>query len=477
MKMTNQNRIYIKFESKMIFSATELSEIVYDWYVLNKIISSPHELLIETSNNLSSFSEKEFTSMLQSIKQDETATKLLQEKHTYIIKTPLGESRLILEEARVIEYFLVNHKKFKQQNVVILDYLDHKMTVCGKYAYVRDYAEYLMNNLEIIKEREEKVPEELEKVRLMKDDEGQTQIDCSQFFGYDLFYKNLCFTSCWKMWFSDDYYHIVPKQAFLDVQQVDDVKELFGNVVRITIFDEPLEWAKEPNYTYQKLFRRQLGFEQLEWSNGVGVLHEPFVEFIKNRNVTQMIQYQNKQMQPSEKTDAVHFTTRTFNYEQNFYAENRCYGKLNSQAYFPFTTGKNNDQLAYWILNTEYSVDDGEDSFLFYIDYYLKAKKSYFKMGDNRTKLYFYLRRDLLEKVPRKRLIKKLRQAGCIAKEINNLLKVTVGNIDLFVEFRDVASLKNDSSNWRLSNGENEKTPDRLEDKLLNFLDKMKAPK
>lgn len=473
----NAKKIYLVFQSNTVDSSEKLTNLVRDWYILSKIMAS-------SSNSTSTIYEvsEDKTREIDESDFDQLLEKLMQEKDAqYLFKITHEQftMEVLVRQRRVLESLLIDFPLYHHLESILLDYLEQRMIGFGTYAYVRDYEEYLAHNVEDIQERLSLKLQYPDNIRYMKDDKGNKLVDCSQYSGYDLMFRGLALTSCWKMWFSENYFYIVPKQAFLDVQQVDEVKELESKVIRVTLYKSPLDWKEEANLHFQKLFKKQLGFEQIEWTNGVGVLAEPYVDFLQSGDKMQMIQYQNEYLQPVEKTKARHFTTRVFNYAQNFYVESRRFGYLNSQAYFPFELGVNNDCLAYWILNTEYSLDKGIESFLYYISYYLKAKKMLFQPMRQKTILRFYLPKTSLGAIPMRGLEDALLESGFSVKDstAGKELIVASNRETLAVEFRDVDHLKNDVLEWRLPGNSPDEKVTNMEEKISKFLEKIGAPK
>ncbi|MGX6978648.1 hypothetical protein ACWN8V_05245 [Vagococcus elongatus] len=473
----NVKKIYLVFQSNVVDSSEKLTDLVKDWYILSKIMASSSDsarTIYKVSEDESTeINEDDFNHLLGSSVQEKETQQLFKITHEQF------SMEILIRKGRVLETLLVDSPLYHHLENILLDYLEQRMISCGTYAYVRDYEEYLAHNVEDIQERLELKLQYPESIRYMKDDKGNKLVDCSQYSGYDLMFRGLALTSCWKMWFSENYFYVVPKQAFLDVQQVDEVKELAREVIRVTLYNSPLDWREEANLHFQKLFKKQLGFEQIEWTNGVGVLAEPYVDFLQSGDRMQMIQYQNEYLQPVEKTKAKHFTTRIFNYAQNFYVESRRFGYLNSQAYFPFELGMNNDCLAYWILNTDYSLDKGIESFLYYISYYLKAKKMLFQPMRQKTILRFYLPKTSLGTVPMRGLEDALLESGFSVKDSTpgKELIVASNRETLAVEFRDVDHLKKDVLEWRLPGNTPDEHTDNMEEKITKFLEKMGAPK
>ncbi len=315
----------------------------------------------------------------------------------------------------------------------------------GLYAYIRCIDEFLSNNTQSMRDRLEEEIDSPADLPKMYDDQQEVIIDCSQLPGYDSYFKGLCFTACWKMWYAPDYYYVIPKQAYLDVQQVEDIVELQHDVIRVRLYENPLSWNHPHNVEFQFSYRDQLGFDQLEWSNGVGVLREPCTEFIRIGTNTQMIQYQNESLQPTTKSTARHFTTRVYNYENHHYLEGRRFGTLNNRAYFPWRDATKKVMLAYWILNPSYMLDQGIHAFEFYIKQYIKAAISDEETRNYRAVLRFYLPEEAIETMSVDNLVQHLDSNHINVKKRNakkHLLQIETEDVDLHVEFVDVKQLE-----------------------------------
>ena len=134
-------------------------------------------------------------------------------------------------------------------------------------------------------------------------------IDCNQFAGYDVFYNGFCLTSCWRMYFSEYYERVLPLVIIKDAQQVEQIQTMEEGVVMVELYRDPFQWDHPANLSYQRLFRDQIGVDQLTWDNGVGILREPFIEYAFGHQLIQTIQYQNDRLQPTVKRKATHFIT------------------------------------------------------------------------------------------------------------------------------------------------------------------------
>ncbi|MGX6961783.1 hypothetical protein [Vagococcus xieshaowenii] len=459
-------QVYVMIQSNKLESTDVIESQVNDWFWLGKLLSNQDILLYQeiVEGDLVEHDERVFS------KKIPTWSKQIRTHLT--AKNNQVSCECYVENGYLAQTILLSFERYKEMQSLIEDYIDCRMMNKGLYAYIRDYQEYLSHNLFYLEERDQYIEQELPLLRKMKNDEHETVVDCSQLSGYDLMYERLCLTSCWKMWFSSLYYHLVPKQAFLDVQQVDSIEELDNEVIKIKLFDSPVDWPIPANQHFQKLFRKQLGFDQIEWINGVGVLEDPYAEFIKAPQMIQMIQYQNDYLQPIEKNKATHFVSRMFNYTEQVYIESRQHGQLNYQAYFPFEIKETKENLAYWLLNTEYCLDGGTEAFTYYIDYYLRALQKLSMYKKQATVLKFYLPEKAFNQLALDNLVQSLTEKKYLiypSLDNNHYLVVKYGQT-MSIQFEQANKLREDTKNWRQpTEDEIKEKQESLDDKIKNF--------
>ena len=292
---------------------------------------------------------------------------------------------------------------------VIRDYIRTRMFQYGVVAYLRSYDEFVYNNTTNIDER--LLIETQEEIRFLpkiKRADGEIIIDCNQFSGYDLSYQGLCFTSCWEMYYSPYYYRVIPKQVFLDVQQVEWVKEYENQVVGIQLYCDPFNWKAKVNQQFQTYYRDQLGFDHLVWDNGVGVLKTPFIEYAYTDKSVQSVQYQNRLMQPAPKNKATFFVTKSYNFEKDEYKEKRMKGALDTQAYFPWLDEQCAQMMIYKVIDPSVTLDNGVGAYCYYIREYLEITVEDEKYQEYLLILRFYIPSDILKRVPLKEIREKL---------------------------------------------------------------------
>ncbi|KAF1298624.1 hypothetical protein BAU15_10885 [Enterococcus sp. JM4C] len=321
---------------------------------------------------------------------------------TWLIGDEENELSFSYFKGRILEKYLLSKSVFQVNQSLLKDYLLRKMTTySGVMAYLRDFAEYRYNNISAIDERllfETK--EELEQLPMLRTLDGKKKIDCNQLAGYDIYSKGLCFTSCWQMYFGQPYYTMIPKQIFQEVQQIEYVKEHQNQVLEIQLYKDPFNWRHESNLKFQRLFRDQMGFDSLAWDNGVGLLREPYIEYIYPKDFIHTVQYQNDSLQPTPKKTASHFITRSYDLVKGAYKEKRVKGALNAQAFFPWVDEAQSKMVAYRVIDPELTLDNGLAAYTYYIRDYLDIDVIDDKYPEYEAILRFYIPEKQMEQIP-----------------------------------------------------------------------------
>ncbi|MDB7086382.1 hypothetical protein PM729_01590 [Enterococcus mundtii] len=290
---------------------------------------------------------------------------------------------------------------FQKNESVIRNYLQIKMQKNGIFAYMRSVEEYLYHNTKEIEKRLSfESVENIEKLPKIKGRNGQIEVDCNQFSGYDLIVEGRCFTSCWEMYYSQYYYRLIPKEIFLEMQQVEKVTRYENQVIGIQLYRDPFRWQSEANLKFQQYYRDQLGFDHLSWDNGVGLLKEPFVEYAYTQDSLQAVQYQNHLMQPTEKKKATFFVTRSYDFATYDYKEKRARGVLNRQAFFPWVDESHSQLICYKVIDPTFMLDKGIDAYSYYINEYLNVEAPDEMYQDYLTSLRIYLPTKFLADFP-----------------------------------------------------------------------------
>lgn len=291
--------------------------------------------------------------------------------HRYFYFTSsAGEFHLRLEQDQVALDFFVEAEVFFQKQSVILDFSDELQKAVGLYGFLRAEREFLENNVEDLSLRIFNTPEELKALPKRRASDGEILVDCQQFYGCNLYYEELLFTSCWLMYISKDYEKVLPLEIFLEAQQIEKL-DYFENSPRETIktqlFKDPFSEKNPANLKFQKLYAEQLGINQLSLENGVGLLREPRVEYLKTGDLLQCVQYRNDNFQPEKKSKATLFITRTVDLQTGLQRVQYLKGVLNARAYFPWVDEERGRMLSYRVLNPERTCDEGLAAYEYFI--------------------------------------------------------------------------------------------------------------
>ncbi|MGM0124074.1 hypothetical protein IGI37_001448 [Enterococcus sp. AZ194] len=420
---------------------SEKIQLAEDWLSLVRISIEPTYFKLEESEP-QSFDLEKMKGLIRDLADLNEVT--------WLVGNEDNELSFSYFKGRILEKYIFSKVVFFKNQSLIKDYLLKKMTEYkGVMAYLRSFNEYRYSNLGSLNERLAfETIEEIEQLPKLKTMTGEERVDCNQFAGYDIFFKGLCLTSCWQMFFGEPYYSLIPKQIFKEVQQVEFAQEHKNQVMEIQLYKDPYKWAHESNLKFQRLFRDQLGFDSLAWDNGVGVLREPYIEYIYPKNFIHTVQYQNDSLQPTSKKAASHFITRTYDLIQGAYQEKRVKGALSAQAFFPWIDESQAKMVAYRVIDPELTLDNGLAAYAYYIRDYLEIDVIDDKYPDYEAILRFYIPQNQLAQIPFDELFKQFpdtkigpikRKKGTISVELKkerNHLRVLFLDYDKLEELR-----------------------------------------
>lgn len=432
--MSKTNKMYM-IAQLAGFSLTNMKAEILDWLSLVRILTRPKTFQWGTEA-VSDFELNIIRERIQQLTADEDIW--------LKIKSQGGEFQLHISKLTLFMRNILDAEIYSDNARMIENYLDSKMIENGIYAQIRSLEEYLYNNVEKMDKRNFDNEEQLAKLPKRYNSEKEIVIDCNQLAGYDVDFRGLSLTSCWKMYYSSIYFQVIPKQVFLEVQQVQKIEELKERIVKITLFNNPENWGMEVNQKYQRLFRDQMGFDQLAWNNGVGVLRPPYIEFAFMDDMIQTVQYQNDQLQPVEKKIATNFVTRSYDYVHQRYLENRTKGILNAQAYFPWIDEKSQKMMNYRVLNPDLAIDGGVTAYEFYIRQFLEINVMDANYDTFTSVLRFYLPKESVGKLPLEALKKKLQDvtiSNLEQREVSTYFDLKKSSNHLRVVFLDYSYL------------------------------------
>lgn len=396
--MIKTNKIYMMAQYKDN-SWEQWISLILDWLKFIRIVGAPQTIVFNEEPS-EFFKIEEVEKRVYSFSTTE--------KMWIKIDSNIGEFQLFLNNLSIREHNLMDFDSYSANKNMIEDYFDQRLVEAGIYGYIRSFDEYLYNNVETLEKRTFENESEQRKLAKYLIKDGGVAVDCNQLNGYDMYCESLCFTSCWKMYYSRVYYQIIPKIIFLELQQVQEITELPNDCIKISLFEDPLAWDLTVNEKYQYFFRDQIGFDQFNWENGTGVLRPVFIEYLFTETSIQTVQYQNDYFQPTEKNQATHFVTRSYNLNNQTYVEERTKGTLDLPAYFPWIDEMNSHMMTYRIINPYQTTDNGVTAYEFYIRELLEINVLNSKYQKFILTLTFYIPEEAISNVPFKFLESKM---------------------------------------------------------------------
>lgn len=437
-----QSKIYLVSQLIGFQNKQDLQQVVSDWVTLTKIITTPEELYYNDTETAFACTEDRIADFIQALVLKP------EEPLQLTLKNEEAEFFIQIYGGVFLEKSAITNKDFVHYQFMIEDYLTQRMKKYGVYSYIRSYDEYIYSNQSDLNERGNETKAEQELLPKIYDQQKEILVDCNQLPGYDIFYKGLCFTSCWKMWFGPLYYQLIPKRIFLEVQQVEEIVVHEEDIIVITLSKRPENW-KNPNIQYyQQLFRDQIGMDQFTWDNGIGVLREPFIEYIYIENEINTVQYQNEHFQPVPKSQAKHFITRIENLADGKAVERRKFGMLNSNAYFPWQDEAKKSMMNYRILNPACSVDGGTKAYEFYIRQFLEVNLKDENYQNYLPILRLYIPKESVDTLPLDELqcsLKDTQITNVRTKKASKSFDVKKANNRLRVIFSEYADLEKEA--------------------------------
>jgi len=248
----------------------ELQTSLLDWMILSRIVTQPKSIQYDAEKSFP-FQVDDFIKRIQDLTEHED--------FSCTITSEDCKFQFHVQGFRLFCRNLISKEIFLKYESLIEDYLYPRMENDGIYGYMRSYDDYLYNNVFLLEERYFEDLEEQEKLPKMYNEERKVVVDCNQLPGFDLYYKNLLLTSCWKMFFGKEYYNLLPKKVLESVQRIYSISEMQNEMLQITLYKNLFKWDLPVNIGYQRFFRDQVGFDQLAWENGVGLLRPPLIEF------------------------------------------------------------------------------------------------------------------------------------------------------------------------------------------------------
>jgi hypothetical protein len=347
------------------FQLNELHAAILDWLALTRILTTP-TLFQLNKKEKETFILETLVEQIKEVKENED--------FWWLLEAPDAKFQIHIKNKSMFCSSFLTKKIFEKYEILIKDYLVPRLEKHGIFGFLRSFDEYQFNNISNLKLRTFDTLKEQQALPKIYDVDRNVAIDCNQLAGFDLYFEGLCFTSCWQMYFSKYYYRYIPKAVFEAVQQVYQITPYQNGLLGITLFKNPWHWDADVNLKYQRIFRDQIGFDQLAWENGVGLLREPYIEFAFEKSRVHTVSYLDNYGQPAPKRKSSIFITRMYDFTKGLYAEHRLKGKLNAQAFFPWIDESSKKMMNYCILNPEYALDMGVTAFEFYIREFLELE-------------------------------------------------------------------------------------------------------
>ncbi|WP_071131398.1 hypothetical protein [Enterococcus timonensis] len=342
---------------------TQRAEVIFDAATLLRLLGGE---LWTVSPEINSEKDQP-CNLLANIKEN-----LADEKNYFSFVAPGCQLTIEIKLQQVELQFLMIAELFEKYQALIIDYADRLQKERGIFGVVRAETEYLQHNeRDLGKRLAINTPAEIAELPKRLNQKRQEVVDVQKFSGYDFFIEGFLFTSCWLMYVSKSYENIVPREIFLEAQQVDEIiffKDSPQKIIRTKLFNDPFSWDHPANRAFQTLYAQQIGIQYLSVENGVGMLTEPRVEYVRRPNFFQSMQYFDKNFQPAKKSAAHYFLSRTMNYQTGEKTAHLIEGQLNVKAYFPFVDERKSSLVNYQVIQPEKTLDQGISGISYYIN-------------------------------------------------------------------------------------------------------------
>lgn len=385
-KMKEQ-QIYMMGRFILFENEQKKRDFLSDWLIFARILAEPETIQIAAHEpqpfDLAAVL-KEFEALALST-ASETAIQLASSAGTFAIT---------LQKSGMIEQNVFSEALYFAHEAVITDYWEQRFSANGLYGYLRSYEEYLLANT-----GNRRMPPWVSSARSIKNERSLSGNPA----GRDIYDEYLLLSSCWKMYFSRFYFQLYPKPLFFDLQGIEETAQLPEDSLRVTLFKDWRNWEHPANLHYQKLFRQQMGIDQLAPASAAA-FQEPYIEFAVDPPQVETLQFYNKNLQPTPKSKATFFTTRRFDVLSHEYVEFRTKGSLNLQAYFPEIDLDRRQMVKYLAIDPRIFADKGFTGFNYYLHRYLDLPVVDPRMKDFQLLFFFFLPPQTLALVPFDRL-------------------------------------------------------------------------
>lgn len=105
----------------------------------------------------------------------------------------------------------------------------------------------------------------LEGIHTKKDPvfEDEIIVDTEYNPGHSHIINGIYFTSCWAMWFGDEFFKYIPKNVLINFRKSYETDEVENSIVRIMLYNDIWEYDKTSNRNIQWDFRKRVGIDEV----------------------------------------------------------------------------------------------------------------------------------------------------------------------------------------------------------------------
>jgi hypothetical protein len=101
------------------------------------------------------------------------------------------------------------------------------------------------------------------KVKLKNDEFGRKVVDISNNPGRKRIVRNMILRSCWRMWFGDAYFELIPKDKLVSFKDARISRQLNSNIYFVELYDNPFEAGLAKNRLLQRNFFEHIDIESV----------------------------------------------------------------------------------------------------------------------------------------------------------------------------------------------------------------------
>lgn len=208
----------------------------------------------------------------------------------------------------------LNYDIYKENQKEIMEKIDNIMIKYdGIVAYQQSLNDWFWQNNRDISMYETR-GKSLDNVRFTKSCifPDKDIVDLEYMPGHTRLAKGLWFGSCWMMWYGEEYYNYVSKDAIENFNDCYENKKISERCTRITLFEDPMDYDSEENRRRQWSFGKKANIyeigKQLKESDKNISVHDPEMEInsgnFEHGGVRQIIYYYDEKKRPMIKSKA-----------------------------------------------------------------------------------------------------------------------------------------------------------------------------